>query len=145
MVDIEATIDILIRFDYFLKFIFFVLNTNNMLLQAIQTKYVEYNDLRDKVISMREACPAEMNKALRDMLIALVVLVMFFMVLFLVAIYFAFKCSIVRKWPILYSVLLILGMLMPNIGGFVIVGMVVYGSLMCGSICDLPADLRRSY
>ena len=41
-------------------------------------------------------------------------------------------------------ILLILGMMMPNIGGIIMVGIIIYGSLKCGSICEVHNDLRRN-
>ncbi len=115
-----------------------------MMYEALHQKYKEYNDMREKVIFLGDSCPEEMNKGLRDVLIALVFLVLVYLVLFMLALYYAFKCAIVQKWGMYAPVLLVLGMMLPNIGGFVMIGLIIYGSLRCGSICDAPRDFGRS-
>lgn len=115
-----------------------------MFMEAIHQKYAEYNDVKNKVISMGDNCPQEMNNALNKTLIALVFLVLVFLVLFMIALYYAFKCAIVQRWGVYVPILLIIAMMMPNIGGFVMIGLVVYGALNCGSICDVPGSFKRS-
>ncbi len=115
-----------------------------MFMEAVHQKYKEYNDLRGQIMVMGENCPREMNGALNKILIALVFLVLAFLVLFMIALYYAFKCSIVRQWGAYVPILLIIAMMMPNIGGFVMIGLVVYGALNCGSICDVPGSFRKA-
>jgi hypothetical protein len=116
-----------------------------MFYEAIHQRLVEYNDMKNKVEAMGQFCPQDMNKALRDVLIALVFLIIVYLALFMLAIYYAFKCAMINRWGMYIPVLLILGMIMPNIGGFFIIGTVIYGSLNCGSICDVPSDIRKSF
>ena len=115
-----------------------------MFMEAVQQKYKEYNDLRGQVMIMGDECPKEMNSALNHMLIALVFLVLAYLILFMVALYYAFKCSIIQKWGAYVPILLIIAMMMPSIGGFVMIGLVVYGALNCGSICDVPGSFKRA-
>ena len=115
-----------------------------MFMEAIHQKYAEYSDVKNKVMAMGDNCPQEMNNALNNMLIALVFLVLAFLVLFMIALYYAFKCAIVQRWGAYVPILLIIAMMMPNIGGFVMIGLVVYGALNCGSICDVPGSFKRA-
>lgn len=115
-----------------------------MFMEAIHQKYKEYNDVKDRIILLGDECPQEMNSALNKMLIALVFLVLAFLVLFMIALYYAFKCAIVQKWGVYAPILLIIAMMLPNIGGFVMIGLVVYGALNCGSICDVPGSFSRA-
>lgn len=115
-----------------------------MFMEAVHQKYSEYNDMRDKIMMMGDECPHEMNSALNKILITLVFLVLAYLVLFMIALYYAFKCSIIQKWGAYVPILLIIAMMMPNIGGFVTIGLVVYGALNCGSICDVPGSFKRS-
>ena len=115
-----------------------------MFMEAVHQKYKEYNDLRGQIMIMGESCPQEMNSALNKTLIALLFLVLAFSVLFMVALYYAFKCSIVKQWGAYVPILLVIAMMMPNIGGFVMIGLVVYGALNCGSICDVPGSFKRA-
>ena len=116
-----------------------------MMYEALHQKYNEYNKMREQVDSMGDYCPEEMNKALRDVLIALVFLLLVYLGLFMVSIFYAFRCSMLNRWGMYVPVLLILGMMLPNIGGFILIGTVIYGSLNCGSICDAPRDFGRSF
>jgi len=113
-------------------------------MEAVHQKYNEYNDLRGKIMILGDNCPREMNRALNHTLIALVFLVLAFLIIFMVALYYAFKCSIVRQWGVYVPILLIIAMMMPTIGGFVMIGLVVYGALNCGSICDVPGSFKRA-
>lgn len=115
-----------------------------MFMEALHQKYNEYNDMHSKIIMLGDACPQEMNKSLNKILIALVFLVLAFLILFMIALYYAFKCSIIQKWGVYIPILLIIAMMMPNIGGFVMIGLVVYGALNCGSICDVPGSFKRA-
>jgi hypothetical protein len=115
-----------------------------MFMEAIHQKYAEYSDVKNKVMAMGDNCPQEMNNALNKMLIALVFLVLAFLVLFMIALYYAFKCAIVQRWGAYVPILLIIAMMMPNIGGFVMIGLIVYGALNCGSICDVPGSFKRA-
>lgn len=115
-----------------------------MFMESIRQKYKEYDDLRGEIMIMGDNCPREMNSALNNSLIALVFLVLAFLILFMIALYYAFKCSIVQRWGAYVPILLVIAMMMPNIGGFVMIGLVVYGALNCGSICEVPGSLRRS-
>lgn len=115
-----------------------------MFMEAVSQKYKEYNDLRGQVMILGDDCPREMNSALNATLIALLFLVLAYLILFMIALYYAFKCSIIQKWGVYVPILLILAMMMPNIGGFVMIGLVVYGALNCGSICDVPGSFRRA-
>ena len=115
-----------------------------MFMEAVHQKYKEYNELKGKVMIMGDSCPQEMNGALNKILIALVFLVLAYLVLFMIALYYAFKCSIVRQWGVYVPILLIIAMMMPNIGGFVMIGLVVYGALNCGSICDVPGSFKKA-
>ena len=116
-----------------------------MMYEALHQKYKEYNKMKEQVDSMGEYCPEEMNKALRDVLIALIFLLVVYLALFMLAIYYSFKCGMIMKWGMYVPVLLILGMMLPNIGGFIMIGTIIYGSLNCGSICDAPRDFGRSF
>lgn len=113
-----------------------------MFYEAIHQKYKEYNDL---TAQMEYGCTEQMEKNARNLLIALVFLLMVFLVMFMLALYYAFKCSVIHKWGAYVPVMLVIGMMLPRIGGFIIIGTVVYGSLTCGSICDAPADFGRSF
>ena len=115
-----------------------------MFMEAVHQKYQEYNDMNNKIIMLGDACPKEMNSALNKILIALVFFVLAYLVLFMIALYYAFKCSIIQKWGAYIPILLIIAMMMPNIGGFVTIGLVVYGALNCGSICDVPGSFKRA-
>ena len=115
-----------------------------MFMEAVHQKYKEYNDLRGQVMMLGDNCPREINGALNKMLIALVFLVLAYLILFMVALYYAFKCSIIQKWGAYVPILLIIAMMMPTVGGFVMIGLVVYGSLNCGSICDVPGSFKRA-
>jgi hypothetical protein len=115
-----------------------------MFMESIREKYKEYNDLRGEIMILGDSCPKEMNGALNKILIALVFLVLAYLVIFMIALYYAFKCSIVQKWGVYVPILLIIAMMMPNIGGFVTIGLVIYGSLNCGSICDVPGSFKRA-
>ncbi len=115
-----------------------------MFMEAIKEKYQEYSDVKDRIIMLGDECPQEMNSALNKMLIALVFLSLAFLVLFMLALYYAFKCAIVKQWGVYTPILLIIAMMLPNIGGFVMIGLVVYGALNCGSICDVPGSFRKS-
>lgn len=115
-----------------------------MFMESVHQKYKEYNDLKGQIMMMGDSCPQEMSSALNKILIALVFLVLAFLVLFMVALYYAFKCSIVRQWGAYVPILLVIAMMMPSIGGFVMIGLVVYGALNCGSICDVPGSFKRS-
>ncbi len=115
-----------------------------MFMEAIHQKYKEYNDMNSKILMLGQACPQEMNKSLNKTLVALVFLVLAFLILFMVALYYAFKCSIIQQWGAYIPILLIIAMMIPNIGGFVMIGLVVYGSLNCGSICDVPGSFRKA-
>jgi len=116
-----------------------------MFYEALHQKYNEYNKMKEQVDAMGVYCPEDLDKSTRNLLIDLVFLVIVYLALFMLAIYFSFKCSIVGKWGAYAPVLLILSMMLPRIGGFVIIGTVIYGSLMCGSICDAPRDFGRSF
>ena len=115
-----------------------------MFMESVSQKYKEYNDMQSKIIMLGDSCPQEMNNSLNKILIALVFLVLAYLVLFMIALYYAFKCSIIQKWGAYVPILLIIAMMMPNIGGFVTIGLVVYGALNCGSICDVPGSFKRS-
>ena len=49
----------------------------------------------------------------------------------------------VQRWPIIYPILLVMLSLIPRYGGIVTVGILVYGMLNCGSLCDAPRDIFR--
>lgn len=115
-----------------------------MFMEALHQKYKEYDDLRGQIMVLGDSCPQEMNGALNKILIALIFLVLAFLVLFMIALYYAFKCSIVQKWGAYVPILLVIAMMIPNIGGFVMIGLVVYGALNCGSICDVPGSFKRA-
>ena len=116
-----------------------------MMYEALHQKYKEYNKMREQVESMGDYCPEEMNKALRDVLIALVFLIIVYLALFMLAIFYSFRCSMLNKWGMYVPVLLILGMMLPSVGGFIMLGTIIYGSLNCGSICSVPSEMRRSF
>ena len=115
-----------------------------MFYEAIHQRLKEYNDAREQVLMLGDACSEEQSKMVRDMLIALVVLILIYLALFMLAVYYSFKCSLSRGWSMYVPILLILGMMMPNIGGIIMVGIIIYGSLKCGSICEVHNDLRRN-
>lgn len=115
-----------------------------MFMETIRDKYKEYNDLRGEIMILGDSCPREMNSALNKTLIALLFLVLVYLIVFMVALYYAFKCSIIQQWGAYVPILLIIAMMMPTIGGFVTVGLVVYGALNCGSICDVPGSFKRA-
>jgi hypothetical protein len=115
-----------------------------MFMEVVKQKYGEYNDMQKQIMMLGDSCPQEMNSALNKILIMLVFFVLAYLVLFMIALYYAFKCSIIQKWGAYVPILLIIAMMMPNIGGFVTIGLVVYGALNCGSICDVPGSFKRS-
>jgi hypothetical protein len=115
-----------------------------MFMEAVHQKYKEYNDMHSKIIMLGDTCPKELNSSLNYILIALVFLVLAYLVLFMIALYYAFKCSIIKQWGAYVPILLVIAMMIPNIGGFVTIGLVVYGALNCGSICDVPGSFKRA-
>ena len=66
------------------------------------------------------------------------------MILFILSFYYIFKCSMVQRWPLFYPILLIMLSLVPRYEGVVTVGILVYGMLNCGSLCDAPSDIFRA-
>jgi hypothetical protein len=115
-----------------------------MFYEAIHQRLKEYTDAREQVLMLGDSCSEEQSKMVRDMLIALVVLILIYLALFLLAVYYCFRCALSRGWSMYVPILLILGMMMPRIGGLIMVGIIIYGSLKCGSICDIHNDLRRN-
>ena len=53
------------------------------------------------------------------------------MCLFIMAMYFAFRCTIRRGYPITYAIALILLTLIPKYGGIFMLGIVSYGLFAC--------------
>ncbi len=115
-----------------------------MFYEAIHQRLKEYTDARQQVLILGDACSEEQSKMVRDMLIALIFLILIYLSLFLLSVYYAFKCSLSRGWSMYVPILLILGMMLPNFGGLIMVGIIIYGSLKCGSICEVHNDLRRN-
>ena len=49
----------------------------------------------------------------------------------------------VKKWPIFYPLILVLLSLIPTYGGLFTLGILIYGMVNCGSLCDAPSDMFR--
>ena len=78
---------------------------------------------REQVLMLGDACSEEQSKMVRDMLIALVVLILIYLALFMLAVYYSFKCSLARGWSMYVPILLILGIIIPkinNIGTYIL-------------------------
>jgi hypothetical protein len=115
-----------------------------MFYEAIHQRLKEYTDAREQVLMLGDACSDQQSKMVRDMLIALIFLILIYLALFMLFIFYAFKCALKKGWSMYIPILLILGAMIPKIGGIIMVGVIVYGSLVCGSICEVHNDLRRN-
>ena len=110
-----------------------------MFIESIRARIDDYNRL--KRIGLTTQCPADVESAYRAIVIAITTLVIVYLILFILSFYYAFKCSFINKWPIIVPIFLILLSLIPMYGGFITIAIVIYGMLICGSICDAPKEI----
>jgi hypothetical protein len=116
-----------------------------MFIEAIQYRILEFNRLKTLKQQNEMNCPIELNEAIKANITAISLLVVIFLILFILSIYYTFKCAIVKGWSMFVPILILFAMLLPSYGGLVMIGMIVYGMNSCGSICDMPADLRKKF
>jgi hypothetical protein len=115
-----------------------------MFIEAIQQRITDYNRLRGIYTEDPAKCPSEINEAIRTAIISITILAVVYLILIILSMYYAFKCSIVNGWSMFVPILLILASLTPTWGGFITVGIIIYGMNVCGSICEMPNDMRKS-
>jgi len=110
-----------------------------MFIETIRARINDYNNLRR--IKQTIQCQADIDSAVKAIVIAITTLLIVYLILFILSFYYAFKCAFMNKWPIGVPILLILLSLVPTYGGFVTIAIVIYGMLICGSICDAPKEI----
>ncbi len=113
-----------------------------MFMEIIKQRIDDYNDLRNKYYNT-ELCSEELSSAMNTMVVIIGILILFYIILFILSIYYAFKCSMTLKWPIMYPLLLITLSLVPYYGGIITIGLVIFGMLNCGSLCSMPNDIVK--
>jgi hypothetical protein len=113
-----------------------------MFLESIRQRINEYNELRRKY-NDTTVCPGELSTAIRATIVAITILVVIYVVLFILSVYYLFKCSIKKRWGIIVPVILLTLSLIPYYGGIITLGIVVYGMNTCGSICEVPSDITK--
>lgn len=111
-----------------------------MFFEIITQRINTYNDLTNKYRNT-ELCSKELSSAINKTIAIITVLIIFYFIIFILSIYYVFKCSIKNKWPMWIPILLISLSLMPYIGGLVTISILIYGMAICGSICDAPSDM----
>ena len=98
-----------------------------MFIESIRARVNDYN--RMKRMYNGAECPMEIESATRAIVIAITILIVVYLVLFILSFYYAFKCAYANKWPIILPIILILLSLTPVYGGFVTIGLVIFGML----------------
>jgi hypothetical protein len=114
-----------------------------MLLEIINQRIKTYNDLTNKYENT-ELCSKELSSAINNTIIMIAILLVIYIILFILSVYYIFKCSIKRQWGIFYPIMLLLLSLTPYYGGIVTIGIIIYGMLNCGSVCDAPSEIFRN-
>ncbi len=112
-----------------------------MFLEAIKNRIEDYNKLTNMYKTDKTVCQEELNSAIRSVIISITILMIVYLVLLILAVYYAFKCSMSKGWSMIVPILLVLMMFVPGYGGVFTIGLVVYGMLNCGSVCDVPREL----
>jgi hypothetical protein len=113
-----------------------------MFLESIKQRIDAYNDLQNKY-NNTELCSEEMKQSMNSIIVIIALLVIIYIVLFILSMYYILKCSIKNRWPILYPILLISLSLIPYYGGIITIGIIIYGMVNCGSVCEAPSEIFR--
>jgi len=116
-----------------------------MFVEAIQNRIRDYNSLTRIYKTRNDLCPNEMNKAIKSVIISITILMIVYLILFILAIYYSFKCVKMNGWNMWVSILLILAMFIPTYGGVITIGVVIYGMTFCGSVCDAPMNMMSKF
>ena len=103
-----------------------------MFYEALHQKYNDYNKMREQVDAMGVYCPEDLDKSTRNLLLALVFLVIVYLGLFMAGVYYAFRCSMIKKWNPYTPVMLILLFMIPKIGGLFLILTIGMGAATCG-------------
>jgi len=103
-----------------------------MFIEALYSRIDDYNKIKRLFQERDESmCQEELNTAVNSVIVSITILVLVYMCLFIMAMYFAFRCTIRRGYPITYAIALILLTLIPKYGGIFMLGIVSYGLFAC--------------
>lgn len=73
----------------------------------------------------------EEKELFKSMIVIIIIAVMIEVLLLIFAIRSIFMCQNAGKWGVLISILLILSLFMPYIGGFIAILLIIYASVSC--------------
>ena len=102
-----------------------------MFYEALHQKYNEYNKMKEQVEAMGVYCPEDLDKSTRNLLLALLFLALVYLGLFMAGVYYAFRCSIIKKWNPYTPIILILLFMIPKIGGLFLLLTIGIGAATC--------------
>jgi hypothetical protein len=106
-----------------------------MFIENIRKRVKDYDDIKKYYNENKSACNTEMDAAVRAAVVSIAILFFLFVVLFFMSIYYAFSCAKKLNWGPLVPFALVALTLLPNFGGFFMIGIVIYGMVNCGGLC----------
>jgi len=107
-----------------------------MFIENIRQRIKDYEGLRGYYQNNENTCNAEMDIAIRTAVMVIAVLIFLYITLFILSVFYAFRCSEVMKWSPITPFLLIALTFLPNFGGYFTIGIVLYGMTNCGTLCS---------
>jgi hypothetical protein len=107
-----------------------------MLIEAIRKRLDDYDQIKKYYNENKNTCNTEMDVAVRTAVMSIVILLFLYIVLFFMTIFYAFKCANTLKWPIYVPILLLFLSFVPLYGGYFMIGIVIYGMINCGGLCN---------
>lgn len=107
-----------------------------MLLESIRKRLDDYNQIKEYYKENKNTCNTEMDVAVRTAVMSIVILLLLYIILFILTIFYAFKCANSLKWPGYVPLFLLLLAFTPLYGGYFMLGIVIYGMINCGGLCN---------
>ena len=107
-----------------------------MLIENIRKRLDDYNQIKEYYKENKNTCNIEMDVAVRTAVMSIVILLFLYIVLFFLTIFYVFKCSTALKWPIYVPLTLLFLTFTPIYGGYFMLGIVIYGMINCGGLCN---------